>query len=821
MKNWPLFIRPGLLCLGLFFMSLNGNAQDVFRARIASRVQATATRVSITGPTAHPTWQTTEATIIVSGDQDSLAGSPAVTWACSTCTPTSATATTSTDGKTWTTASLTLAVGANVFVVTKGAASDTLTITRAASDTENPVLTISTPTTSPTYATSTASHPLGGTVGDNVGGGSLTVSCPTATPDSVEIIFPQAVLITYDWLTPAVVFVPGVTVCTVTALDGAANSDVKVLTVTYTQTDITDPVVTKGFPSGATHTSTTPTLVFTGTASDAVAVTSVRWVNTATTAGACAGGNIAWSCTVTLAVGASNVVDIYARDEAGNENNAGTARVTVTYIPTLTITTTTLSSAINGNAYSAVLAATGGVSPYTWSESGSALGTGNCAGLALSAAGVLSGTPTVTATCAFTAQVTDTVPTVDTQALTLVIRAPGSAGSHDYYNDLCARSDVYTGYAGFSEGSPRCYSMRTQAQLDQYVGFNSGITTNQYAIYDTAVDAARVTIPTFIPNSTTLAVALGASDTQMTVTTAPSGAGYNNNLAIRLGTEVVTTQRSTAFPVSNGGRTQYIIRGQAGTTAASHAIGTAVDRGTNSLPNPIRYPINTIPDAAQTYLFTWDARWDTSWLDMAAYTGQKSFQLWASRIWFEPQVQYDGNPGDTIGCPTFTLGTHIGCLAVRSYNKLGGSLDWSVTPPGESPGFQLCSEADCTPVRVTNVNSLMPRSNEFVIWPLRWTRFWVHVTVAVNGYDTMTMYVADEAQAPVLLYDRIPASMPVHLTGGDKVPNAISYVWVEFDSSENKLIRFPPRDLVAWTKNLVVLKNPPADWSALRVQPVP
>ena len=77
--------------------------------------------------------------------------------------------------------------------------------------------------------------------------------------------------------------------------------------------------------------------------------------------------------------------------------NVGAAPVT------LTVTTTSLSAAQTGTSYSATLSATGGTPGYTWSVSSGKLP----AGLSLSSAGVISGTPTKTGTSTFTVTVTD------------------------------------------------------------------------------------------------------------------------------------------------------------------------------------------------------------------------------------------------------------------------------------------------------------------------------------------------------------------------------------------------------------------------------
>jgi hypothetical protein len=75
----------------------------------------------------------------------------------------------------------------------------------------------------------------------------------------------------------------------------------------------------------------------------------------------------------------------------------------------ITITTTTLSQGTANTAYNATLAATGGSGTFTWSL---ASGSNLPAGLTLSAAGVISGTPTTAGLGNFTvdAQDSDTVP---------------------------------------------------------------------------------------------------------------------------------------------------------------------------------------------------------------------------------------------------------------------------------------------------------------------------------------------------------------------------------------------------------------------------
>jgi len=114
-------------------------------------------------------------------------------------------------------------------------------------------------------------------------------------------------------------------------------------------------------------------------------------------------------------------------DQASNE---GTDTITVTYIADLVITTTALSATTEDIAYTVFLSSTGGQGNKTWDNNsgGSSLGAGACTGLSITThtdnqLGKVSGTPTTVGTCNFTAKVTDSqgTPDTDTQALSVVV----------------------------------------------------------------------------------------------------------------------------------------------------------------------------------------------------------------------------------------------------------------------------------------------------------------------------------------------------------------------------------------------------------------
>jgi hypothetical protein len=95
-----------------------------------------------------------------------------------------------------------------------------------------------------------------------------------------------------------------------------------------------------------------------------------------------------------------------------------------TVVIPLNIDTTSLPGGTVGTAYNQTLVASGGSAPYTWTISAGTLP----AGLSMSTAGVITGTPTTANTYSFTARVQDAVAAFDTQALSIVISAVPPTG---------------------------------------------------------------------------------------------------------------------------------------------------------------------------------------------------------------------------------------------------------------------------------------------------------------------------------------------------------------------------------------------------------
>jgi hypothetical protein len=89
-------------------------------------------------------------------------------------------------------------------------------------------------------------------------------------------------------------------------------------------------------------------------------------------------------------------------------------------------------------------------------------------------------------------------------------------------------------------------------------------------------------------------------------------------------------------------------------------------------------------------------------------------------------------------------------------------------------------------------------------------------------HDFITLWYADENNNAVELLDRYPAHLDEN--GAESVRGELLRLRIEFSTSTDTIlqarINAGQQDLVVYLRNFAILKNPPADWSALRVKPV-
>ena len=108
--------------------------------------------------------------------------------------------------------------------------------------------------------------------------------------------------------------------------------------------------------------------------------------------------------------------------------------------PAVTIVTTSLPTAVQGDAYSQQLVSQDGTGAKTWSDKNNNL---SGSGLTLSASGLLSGTPNTVTTINFTARVVDATGSSAEQALGLTVALPYVCGDADGSDDVTISDAVY------------------------------------------------------------------------------------------------------------------------------------------------------------------------------------------------------------------------------------------------------------------------------------------------------------------------------------------------------------------------------------------
>jgi hypothetical protein len=175
-------------------------------------------------------------------------------------------------------------------------------------------------------------------------------------------------------------------------------------------------------------------------------------------------------------------------------------RVNASTLAIATPNAAALPAATLGSNYSATFTASGGTGPYRWD-----LQSGSVAGLALSAAGVLSGTPTASGSFTLTVRVTDAASVQVTRQYTLTVglaqaglslTVPTPPASPTDQPTLALR--VTTAYPVALEGrlslafTPNAAGLPATGYVDPAVKFASGGTTLSFSV---PANATTVTLP--------------------------------------------------------------------------------------------------------------------------------------------------------------------------------------------------------------------------------------------------------------------------------------------------------------------------------------
>ena len=220
----------------------------------------------------------------------------------------------------------------------------------------------------------------------------------------------------FSW-TPAAAGTFSVTV--VVADNGTPQlSDSETVTITVTAANQAPVLGAIGGKSGAPGSAIT----FTATATDPNAGQTRTFSLTGAPAGATINSSTGAFSWTPAAAGTFSVTVVVADNGTPQLSDSETVTITVT-AATLTITTASLPAGTVNTAYNQALAAAGGTTPYSWSVSSGTLP----AGLTLSSAGALSGTPTAAGTFNFTVQATGGGTATKDFSLTVNEAAPAGA----------------------------------------------------------------------------------------------------------------------------------------------------------------------------------------------------------------------------------------------------------------------------------------------------------------------------------------------------------------------------------------------------------
>ncbi|SDD45828.1 Calx-beta domain-containing protein [Aquimonas voraii] len=297
--------------------------------------------------------------------------------------------------------------------------------------------------------------------------------------------------------------------------------------------------------------------------------------------------------------------------------------------PTITLNPATLPAASAASSYSQSLSASGAIAPYTFSVSAGALP----AGLSLTSAGVLSGTPTAAGTFNFTVTASDANAQTGSQAYTLVVGAPtltlqpstlpNGTGSAPYSAQLTATGG----------NAPYSFSLSAGA-------LPPGVTL--------ATDGAISGTPT----------AAGTFNFTASVTDSTSGTPGTVTRAYTVEVLVPTIGISTTVPTiwTLNRPFSLQLQGSGGAFPYTFAVASgALPAGVTLSPSGL---LSGIPNIAGNYTFT------VSVTDANGFNGTQQIQVGV----FRPAVTVPANSfGGLIGLILLMLG--MGALALRSAGR--------------------------------------------------------------------------------------------------------------------------------------------------------
>lgn len=328
------------------------------------------------------------------------------------------------------------------------------------------------------------------------------------------------------------------------------------------------------------------------------------------------------------------------------------------------ITTASLGGATQGAAYSKTLAASGGTTPYTWTLDSGSLP----AGLTISSAGVISGTPTGTADATFTVRVTDTVPESATKTFTIVVHGPPIVSTTSV-GGATVGTAFSTTLAGTAGTTPFTWSLASGTlpggvTLAGSTGVLSGTPTTA-GTFVFGVKITDVNTAVSATQNLTLVVADKVAVTTTELAGGTVGAAYSKTIAVTGGTAPLT------WSVASGTLPPGLTLSSAGALS-----GTPTQAGTFAFEVKAQDKVGSSATKALEVKIAGALTIDTPTLP-----GSTQGTAYAKALTF------------TGGTAPFTWAISAGALPAGMSIATGGQITGTATTPGESRFTVLLTDA--------------------------------------------------------------------------------------------------------------------------------